>query len=55
MNDRMRVETKNNKSYINFYYLLTVCKLQIVTPSQIISENTDDNQTNTIIWQIHQR
>ncbi len=35
----------NKKSTIKFY-LLTVCDLLTVTPSQVISENTEDDQTN---------
>lgn len=35
-----------NKSIIKLYCLLSVCNLQTVTPSQMISENTEDDQTN---------
>lgn len=44
------LKRQKDKSKINFYYLLTVCKLQTVNPSQMISENAEDDQTNTIIW-----
>lgn len=41
------LKRQRDKSIIKFYCLLTVCNLQTVTPSQMISESTEDDQTNT--------
>lgn len=41
------LKRQRDKSIIKFYCLLPVCNLQAETPSQMISENTEDDQTNT--------